>query len=105
MIKLIDLISMAGIKLFDYKIHCATGKDHPPLDVYFAGTFKKWQEQQTQKNFQCKHVLSLIHLENNCWLREYLEGCHLFGASGLVSQSLRIESFKRGYVRGTIVNE
>ncbi len=68
MIKLIDLISMAGIKLFDYKIHCATGKDHPPLDAYFAGTFKKWQEQQTQKNFQCKHVLSLIHLENNCWL-------------------------------------
>lgn len=37
--------------------------------------------------------------------REYLEASYLFGASGLVSQSLRIESFKRGYARGTMVNK
>ena len=68
MIKFIDIISMAGVKLYDYKIHCATGKDWPPLEAFFDGQFKLWQEHQTKKNFQCKHVLSLIHLENDHWL-------------------------------------
>ncbi len=40
MIKFIDIISMAGIKLYDYKIHCATGKDWPPLEAFFDGQFK-----------------------------------------------------------------
>lgn len=68
MIELIDLISMAGIKLYDYKIHCATGKEWPPLEAFFDGKFKYWQEIQTRENFKCKHVLSLIHLENDRWL-------------------------------------
>ena len=73
MIKFIDIIAMAGIKLDDYKIHCATtGKDGsdwgPPLEAFFDGRFKKWQEWQTQKNFQCNHILSLIHLGNDRWL-------------------------------------
>lgn len=68
MIKLIDLLAMAGIKLYDYKIHCATGKNEPPLEAFFASKFKEWQELQTKKNFKCKHVLSLIHLANNHWL-------------------------------------
>lgn len=68
MIKFIDIISMAGIKLYDYKIHCATGKDWPPLEAFFDGQFKQWQENQTKENFKCKHVLSLIHLGNDRWL-------------------------------------
>jgi len=42
MIKFIDIISMAGIKLYDYKIHCATiakGWRHP-LDEFFDGQFQ-----------------------------------------------------------------
>lgn len=68
MIQFIDIISMAGIKLYDYKIHCATGKDWPPLEAFFDGQFKRWQEHQSKKNFQCKHILSLIHLGNNHWV-------------------------------------
>jgi hypothetical protein len=68
MIKFIDIISMAGIKLYDYKIHCATSKTWSPLEEFFDGRFRQWQEQQNQKNFQCKHILSMIHLENNRWL-------------------------------------
>jgi len=73
MIKFIDIISMAGIKLYDYKIHCATaGKDdsdrRPPLEEFFDGKFRQWQELQTKKNFECEHILSLIHLENDRWL-------------------------------------
>ncbi len=68
MIKFIDIISMAGVKLYDYKIHCATNKNDPPLEAFFAGKFKDWQETQTKKNFKCKHVLSLIHLGNDRWL-------------------------------------
>jgi hypothetical protein len=59
---------MAGIKLYDYKIHCATGKQWSPLEAFFEGKFKQWQESQNQKNFQCKHILSLIHLSDNRWL-------------------------------------
>lgn len=59
---------MAGVKLYDYKIHCATGKKGAPLEAFFDGKFKQWQEHQTQKNFQCKYVLSLIHLGNDQWL-------------------------------------
>lgn len=68
MIKLIDLISSAGVKLYDYKIHCATGKNPTPLEAFFDGNFKEWQEHQTKMNFQCKHVLSMIHLANDRWL-------------------------------------
>ena len=59
---------MAGISLDNYKIHCATGQQHPPLEAFFSGTFKEWQELQTKENFQCKNVLSLIHMEKEKWL-------------------------------------
>lgn len=68
MIKFIDIISMSSIKLDDYKIHFATGKDWSPLEAFFDGKFKQWQEHQSKKNFQCKHILSLIYLGNNQWL-------------------------------------
>jgi hypothetical protein len=68
MIKLIDLIAMAGIKLHDFKIHCATGSNPTPLEAFFDGKFKQWQEHQNRENFKCKKILSLIHIGDNKWL-------------------------------------
>lgn len=68
MLKLTDLIQMAGVELGDYKIHCATGLNSPPLEAFFDGRWKQWQEEQNQKNFECDRILSLIHLEESRWL-------------------------------------
>lgn len=69
MIKLLDLIHLAGVELTDFKIHCATGRgEHPPLQAFFDGRFQYWQEWQNQKNFECAEVLSLILLKRSSWL-------------------------------------
>ncbi|MFC1573766.1 GIY-YIG nuclease family protein [Candidatus Latescibacterota bacterium] len=68
MIKLTDLIKLAGVELQDYKIHCATGYNPTPLEAFFDGTFGQWQERQNQENFKRGHILSIIHLENAHWL-------------------------------------
>ena len=68
MIKLSDLIKLSGLSLRNFKIHCATGKINPPLEAFFDGKFKEWQDYQNQKNFQCDQVLSLIHLYKDQWL-------------------------------------
>lgn len=68
MLKLCDLIKLAGVELHDFKIHCATGHLDPPLQAYFEGRFKEWQEYQNQRNFQCRKILSLIQLSPSRWL-------------------------------------
>jgi len=73
MLKLIDLIELAGVKLGEFKIHCATpNKNEPwletPLEAFFDGKFKQWQECQNQKNFEHEQILSLINLEKDLWL-------------------------------------
>ncbi len=68
MIKLLDLIKLAGISLGRFKIHCATGSNPTPLEAFFDGEFKKWQEYQNQRNFQCDEIMSLIHLSGDQWL-------------------------------------
>jgi hypothetical protein len=68
MIKLTDLIQLKGVELDDFKVHCATGINPTPLEAFFDGTFRQWQERQNQKNFQCKRILSLIHLGGKRWL-------------------------------------
>jgi len=69
MIRLDNLLAGHGLKLDDWKIHLATGKDwNDPLEWYLRGRFKRWQEGQTKKNFECKMVVSLIHLEQDRWL-------------------------------------
>ena len=68
MIKLTDLIELAGVELLDHKIHCATGCNPSPLEAFFDGTFRQWQEHQNQENFKCENILSIIHLENAHWL-------------------------------------
>lgn len=68
MIKIMDLIRLARVDLGTFKIHCATGSNPTPLEAFLDGMFKQWQEYQNQKNFQCDHILSLIHLGNSRWL-------------------------------------
>ncbi len=68
MIKLIDLLKIAGVYLNSYKIHCASSKDDSPLEAFFDGRFKNWQEHQNQQNFRCDEIISLIHLQDDRWL-------------------------------------
>lgn len=56
------------LNLDSYKIHLATGDNWPPLEAFFDGKFKEWQENQKQKNFECAHVIGLIKLERDRWL-------------------------------------
>lgn len=59
---------MAGVKLGNFKIHCATSPFKPPLESFFDGKFKEWQEFQRNRNFQCEQIVSLIHLNRDKWL-------------------------------------
>jgi hypothetical protein len=44
MLKLINLIKLCDAELGHFKVHCATGEINPPLEHFFAGTFRQWQE-------------------------------------------------------------
>ncbi len=68
MIRLVDLLDLSDVRLRDYKIHLATGSNPTPLEAYRDGRFKEWQEEQRNKNFECRMVLSLIHLRADTWL-------------------------------------
>lgn len=74
MLGLIDFLHAAGIEIDcghqGTKIHLAGHNgEEDPLDVYYAGKFKFWQEWQTRKNFKCTHIISLIQLpEKHQWL-------------------------------------
>jgi hypothetical protein len=73
MIGLVDFLRTAGIEIdtgkHKLKIHlaCWNGREHP-IDVYYAGNFKEWQEGQRHRNFKCAQVLSLIDLGQRDWL-------------------------------------
>ena len=121
MIKLTDLIQLAGVTLDDYKIHCATSLKNTHLDAYFAGEFKSWQEHQNKENFKSSLILSLIHLESDRWLFAGLykvleirkirqKGTHYFKydteeidglahLSGMAVISFR-KTFRASYLRG-----
>lgn len=68
MFSLIDLLKIKNLPLNNYKIHLATGKQYPPLDAFLEGKFKEWQEEQSNKNFECESILSLINIERDLWL-------------------------------------
>ncbi len=54
----------------NFKIHFAsTNKPtNRPLDAFFRGDFKSWQEWQNNENFKRKFILSLIEYGKNTWL-------------------------------------
>lgn len=83
MLKLVDLIEQSGIALGDFKIHCAIDNkrsDWRPLQAYFTGLFELGQSQQSQKNFECDKIVSLINLGNSKrWL--YVGTYHVDGVS------------------------
>lgn len=70
MIKLTDFLLSCRVPLdlTSYKIHLATGMPNPPLEAFFAGNFKEWQEGQRNRNFRLDMVVGLIHLESDRWL-------------------------------------
>jgi len=70
MIKLTEFLLACRIPLdlSSYKVHLATGMPNPPLEAFFAGTFKEWQESQRNRNFSRDMVIGLIHLEADNWL-------------------------------------
>lgn len=67
MINLTDFLRASGVDvdMDSYKVHLATGN---PLEAFFKGKFKEWQEYQTRRNFPCKMVISLIEIRKNKWL-------------------------------------
>lgn len=71
MIGLVDFLAASGVALDkgSAKVHlaCFNGREHP-IDVYFAGYFNDWQAHQAQRNFPCRHVLSLIDIGAKTWL-------------------------------------
>ena len=69
-LKLVQLLSLVGIDLNDYKIHYVIDilRKDLPLDDFFVGNFKIYQETQTKKNFIKLHISSLIHLNKIAWL-------------------------------------
>lgn len=68
MISLVELLKTKNLPLDNYKIHLATGREYPPLDAFLEGKFKEWQEEQSNKNFECDSVLGLINIERDLWL-------------------------------------
>jgi hypothetical protein len=69
-LKLVALLEASGIPLnhASYKVHLATGSGWLPLDAFFEGRFKEWQEDQRGRNFGREMVIGLIHLGSARWL-------------------------------------
>ncbi len=70
MIKLTDFLIACKVtlNLESYKIHLATSNSHPPINAFYEGKFKSWQEYQTRKNFTKEMVIGLIEYKKNKWL-------------------------------------
>ena len=70
MIKLIDVLEIKADDLKDYKVHFAIGGTDKlkPYKKFLIDAFREWQEEQSNKNFSRKYVLSLIYYEKNTWL-------------------------------------
>ena len=81
MIRLIDILKTQGISLGRYKIHLATAGKTSPLEAYWQGTFKEWQEEQNAKNFECETVIGLIHRGGDRWL--FGGVYHIIGVEGV----------------------
>ena len=71
LIGLVPFLKANGVAVdeSDLKVHlaCWNGKEDP-INQYYAGAFKEWQEEQTRKNFECSQVLSLIDISPGEWL-------------------------------------
>ena len=71
MIGLVAFLKAAGVEIdsSSLKIHLACWNGHEkPIDVFFAGNFKVWQEWQNKRNFPCRQIIGLIDLGKGQWL-------------------------------------
>lgn len=68
---LLEYLETSGIVIDreNYKVHLAVqAQNSSPLQAFYDGEFNAWQCEQNARNFQCEHVLSLIHLGGSRWL-------------------------------------
>jgi len=70
MIRLVDILGITENELKNYKVHLATGATDKlePYKKFLIDGFKEWQEQQTNKNFSRKYIISLIYYTKDTWL-------------------------------------
>ncbi|MFN5246013.1 MAG: GIY-YIG nuclease family protein [Ignavibacteria bacterium] len=51
------------------KMHFAASvRNNEPMDAFFNGTFKQWQEDQTAKNFEKEYIISWITYRKHEWM-------------------------------------
>jgi hypothetical protein len=70
MITLDELLKINEEEYHKYKVHFATGSTDKkkPFSMFLIDKFKKWQECQTNKNFERQYVISLIYYEKDLWM-------------------------------------
>ncbi len=61
MIKLTNFLLACDVplNLDSYKVHLATTGESPPIDAFFEGKFKEWQENQARRNFKRDHIIGV----------------------------------------------
>lgn len=65
-----NIFDLINISPKDCKVHFAKHNgEEDPLDIYFDGNFKEWQETQNNNNFTLKYILGLIRYQRpDLWL-------------------------------------
>ncbi len=70
--KVKDIIPFIKENELEFKVHCGRGSHDVflPLRLFLQDQekYKVWQEEQTQKNFQRKFILSLIYWHKDEWI-------------------------------------
>lgn len=70
MIELARVIAFLELHKAETKVHFARGGivARAPLEAFRNGSFKSWQEEQNNENFERKYILSLIYVDKSRWL-------------------------------------
>ena len=70
MIRLYELLDICKGQFCKYKVHFAIGKNRrkEPYEIFLIDDFKKWQEFQTEKNWNRPFIVSLIYYEKDIWM-------------------------------------
>ena len=51
------------------KMHFAASvRNNEPMDAFFNGTFKQWQEDQSGKNFEQPYIIAWITYRKHEWM-------------------------------------
>jgi hypothetical protein len=66
---LLTLLDLNITLLKDVKLHFASGVgNNEPMDAFFNGTFKEWQEDQSGKNFEKPYIIAFISYKKHEWM-------------------------------------